>query len=184
MPEGFRFAVKLPRAVTHEARLSGAATLVDRFLGEVRALGDRLGVLLVQLPPSLAFAWQPAAAFFDDLRASHGGPVACEPRHPTWFTGEAESVLRSHEIARVAADPAIVPEAAEPGGWPGLAYRRLHGSPRMYHSAYPPAVLDRLAASLARAPGEAWCIFDNTAAGAAAGQALDLLARVRPNGLS
>ena len=46
VPDRFRFSVKLPRAVTHEARLAGTAALVERFLGEVRSLGDRLGVLL------------------------------------------------------------------------------------------------------------------------------------------
>ena len=184
VPDGFRFAVKLPRMVTHEAALAGTAPLLDRFLAEVGALGDRLGVLLVQLPPSLAFDWQAAAAFFDDLRPRHAGAVACEPRHPSWFTDEADALLGSREIARVAADPAVVPRAADPGGWPGLAYWRLHGSPRMYYSAYPGAELDRVAASLVGVSGERWCIFDNTAGGAAAGQALDLLARLPATGLS
>jgi uncharacterized protein YecE (DUF72 family) len=184
VPDGFRFAVKLPRAVTHEARLSGAEALVSAFLGEVGALDDRLGVVLIQLPPSLPFEWQTAAAFLDDLRARYGGAVACEPRHPTWFEAEAESLFRSREVARVAADPAVVAEAAVPGGWPGLAYWRLHGSPRMYYSAYPAEELDRVAAAVGRVTGEAWCIFDNTASGAAAGQALDLVARFPGIGLS
>jgi len=184
VPEGFRFAVKLPRSVTHESRLAGTVPLVERFLAEVGALGSRLGVLLAQLPPSLDFERQLAARFFDDLRARHAGPVACEPRHPSWFTGEADDLLRSLEIARVAADPAVVPDAATPGGWPGFAYWRLHGSPRMYYSAYNHADLDRLTLAVAAAPGVVWCIFDNTAAGAAAGQALDLMARFREIGLS
>ena len=184
VPDRFRFAVKLPRSVTHESGLSGTAEPIERFLGEVRGLDDRLGVLLVQLPPSLPFEWQRAAGFFDQLRARHPGPVACEPRHPTWFTDEAEALLRSLEVARVAADPAVVPEAARPGGWPGLAYWRLHGSPRMYYSAYLPAELDRVAAAMGGVAGEAWCIFDNTASGAAAGQALDLMARLPETGLS
>jgi uncharacterized protein YecE (DUF72 family) len=163
--------------------LSGTAEPIESFLGEVGALGDRLGVLLAQLPPALPFEWQRAALFFDQLRARHPGPLACEPRHPTWFTDEAEGLLRSLEIARVAADPAVVPAAASPGGWPGLGYWRLHGNPRMYYSTYPPAELDRVAAALGVA-GEAWCIFDNTASGAAAGQALDLMARLPATGLS
>jgi uncharacterized protein YecE (DUF72 family) len=184
VPDGFRFAVKLPRAVTHDARLEGAAALVEGFLGEVRALGDRLGALLVQLPPSLAFDQQPAAAFFDDLRTRYAGPVACEPRHSSWFAEEADALLRSRQVSRVAADPAVVPEGAAPGGWPDLAYWRLHGSPRMYYSDYSPAELDRLAAAVAGVRGDAWCIFDNTASGAAAGQALDLASRLTGNGLS
>jgi uncharacterized protein YecE (DUF72 family) len=184
VPDGFRFAVKLPRTVTHETGLAGTSPQLDRFLAEVRALGNRLGVLLVQLPPSLGFEYEVAAAFFDDLRARHPGQVACEPRHPGWFGEEADALFGSRGIARVAADPPVVPTAAIPGGWPGLAYWRLHGSPRRYYSAYPATELDRVAAALAGVSGEAWCIFDNTASGAAAGQALDLVARFPGTGLS
>ena len=178
VPEPFRFAVKLPKTVTHERRLVGTEEPLDRFLGEVAALGPRLGPLLVQLPPSLAFEASAAAAFFVQLRRRTAGPVACEPRHATWFAPDADRLLAEHEIARVAADPATVPEAAEPGGWPGLAYHRLHGSPRMYRSRYEPPVLAALAARLRRPADarttETWCIFDNTASGAALGNALEI----------
>lgn len=110
--------------------------------------------------------------------------MACEPRHPSWFGGEAEGLLRESRVARVAADPAVVPDARVPGGWTGLSYWRLHGSPRIYHSAYSEGDLMRLADEVAGVEGEAWCIFDNTAAGAATGQALDLVARLAAKGLS
>src|SRR5690349_20087775 len=64
VPEGFRFAVKMPREITHRRRLVGAVELLDRFLDEARALGDKLGPLLVQLPPKLTFAGDVARAFF------------------------------------------------------------------------------------------------------------------------
>jgi uncharacterized protein YecE (DUF72 family) len=184
VPETFRFSVKLPREVTHERRLVGTEPLLDRFLAETGALGSRLGVLLVQLPPSLAFDKAVAAGFFQALRDRHQGRVVCEPRHPSWFGPAAEGLLRAARVARVAADPAVVPEAAEPGGWEEPAYWRLHGGPRVYHSAYSDAALDRLADAISRVAGEAWCIFDNTAGGAAAGQALDLVARLTGNALS
>jgi uncharacterized protein YecE (DUF72 family) len=182
--QDFRFAVKLPRSVTHDARLVGADQLLESFLAEAGALGDRLGVLLVQLAPSLGFDRQSASAFFDLLRRHYAGVVACEPRHPTWFGREAEALFQASRVARVAADPAIVPPARAPGGWTGLAYWRLHGSPKMYYSAYPAEELVRLAGEIAGVEGEAWCIFDNTAGGAAAGQALDLVARLGETGLS
>lgn len=84
-------------------------------------------------------------------------------------------------MARVAADPARVPAAAEPGGWPGLAYYRLHGAPRMYYSSYEPAFIDRIGARLAAhaAAGiTAWCMYDNTALGHATGDALATRASV------
>ena len=179
VPAGFRFAVKLPRAVTHEARLGPAGRpALARFLAEVAALGDRCGPLLAQLPSSLAFDPARTTAFFADLAARTDAAVACEPRHPSWFTGAADALLADPAVARVAADPAVAPAAGAPGGWGGLVYRRLHGSPAIYRSPYPPAALAALATTVA---GEAehapvWCFFDNTADGAAPRDALVLMA--------
>ena len=90
-------------------------------------------------------------------------------------------LLLDHKVARVAADPAVVPRAAEPGGWGGLKYYRLHGSPKVYYSAYLTDDLDALAGRLAEVATSAptWCIFDNTAVGAATADALALLGRLR-----
>lgn len=180
VPDRFRFAVKLPRRITHELRLVGAEAELDRFLGEVASLGDRLGPLLVQLPPSLRFQAEPASRFLAALRERHAGPIVLEPRHPGWFDPEPDRVLRERRVARVAADPARVPAAGEPGGWPGLVYLRLHGSPRIYHAAYGAEYLEALATRLAASAVETWCIFDNTASGAAAPDALALAGRLRP----
>ena len=175
VPEMFRFSVKIPKAITHEARLVGTAALLDAFVGQVSALGPKLGCLLVQLPPSLAFDANIASAFFAALRDRYAGMTVLEPRHPTWFTPGAEQLLVAQQIARVAADPAISPEACEPGGWPGVVYYRLHGSPRVYFSGYDKSYLDRLAETLrghARAGTTTFCIFDNTAFGEATLNAL------------
>ena len=61
---------------------------------------------------------------FDGADPIAKAPAAecCEPRHRSWFTAEAERLLAGFRIAQVAAGPAVVPAAAEPGGWPGLAY--------------------------------------------------------------
>ena len=85
------------------------------------------------------------------------------------------------QIGRVAADPAPVPQAAVPGGWGGIVYYRLHGSPRMYYSAYSDEFLEALVASLflASRSGPAWCIFDNTAVGSATDDALKVMAYLR-----
>lgn len=181
VPPDFRFSVKVPKAVTHGLRLRGAEEALDRFLAEAAGLGSRLGCLLVQLPPSLEFDPAVAAEFFAALGARSAAPVACEPRHRGWFTDEAGALLARAGVARVAADPARVPAAAEPGGAPELVYFRLHGSPRVYYSPYPGEYLDALAGRLARCAAtarEVWCIFDNTAMGAATGNALELLSRL------
>jgi uncharacterized protein YecE (DUF72 family) len=177
VPPAFRFAVKLPRAITHDQRLVATDVLLDVFLDEARGLGERMGPLLVQLPPSLGFDAEHADEFFGMLRERHTGTVGCEPRHESWFTTMAGSLLRRHAIARVAADPARVPAAAEPGGDDRLVYFRLHGSPRMYYSQYERARLAAVANALRQAQmrgADAWCILDNTTLGAATGNALEL----------
>jgi uncharacterized protein YecE (DUF72 family) len=175
VPETFRFAVKVPKAVTHERRLKDVGDLLDRFLSEAGGLGPKLGPLLVQLPPSLSFQAGIADRFLSELRSRVEGGIVCEPRHASWFTPEAEALLDGLRIARVAADPPPIPGADEPGGWRGLSYYRLHGSPKIYYSAYSAEYLAAIAEVLARdaAAGiETWCIFDNTAAFAATGDAL------------
>ena len=166
--------MKLPKTITHGRRLAETEDLLDAFLAEIAGLGAKLGPLLVQLPPSLALDPGVAARFFRQLGERTQAPIACEPRHPSWFTPEADDLLSAVRAARVAADPARVPAAAEPGGWPGLLYHRLHGAPAIYHSAYPEPALAGLAARLAQRLVETWCVFDNTASGAAAGNALAL----------
>ncbi|HLY79694.1 MAG TPA: DUF72 domain-containing protein [Caulobacteraceae bacterium] len=178
-PEGFRFAVKTPRAITHVARLAGCAARLSQFLEEIAPLAEKLGPILVQLPPSLGFDPPTAADFLQVLRTQWSGPVAVEPRHVSWFTPEAAKLLRTHLVAQVAADPACTAAAALPGGDRGLVYRRLHGSPRLYYSAYGPAAIDALARAIAGTPAcETWCVFDNTASGAAASDALALAAQL------
>lgn len=182
VPAGFRFAVKAPKEITHTSRLVGVEERLERFLEEVAGLGDRLGPILVQLPPSLRFDPDVARRFFNALRERFNGSVVCEPRHPSWFTPEAEALVEGFKVARAAADPPPQPLAAEPGGWPGLRYYRLHGSPRMYYSPYSSETLDSLAPRLAKADqagAESWCIFDNTAEGAATANALELMETLR-----
>lgn len=174
VPEHFRFSVKLPRTITHELRLKHYTTELERFAGEVAHLQEKLGCVLVQLPPSLRFEVSVAESFFDDLRGHFQGMLAFEARHPSWFGEAATALLREHHITRVRADP--------PAGQPGphvptteVAYLRLHGSPKIYYSDYSPEFLAALSTELrTQTANGSWCIFDNTASGAALLNALDL----------
>jgi uncharacterized protein YecE (DUF72 family) len=177
VPDGFSFAVKAPKEITHQRRLADCGEQIAAFAAQSAELGDRRGPILVQLPPSLVLDADVAARFFDDLRgAVDGSPIVCEPRNASWFTAEADALLIEHRVTRVAADPARVPEAAKHGGWRGLRYARLHGSPRIYYSSYDAATIARLADEAAADEVETWTIFDNTASGAAAENALAMLA--------
>ena len=183
-PMDFRFSVKLPRTVTHDGRLRRARVPLQRFLAEVAGLGNRLGVLLVQLPPSLACEPRPVRNFFRLLHEeTPHAAVVVEARHASWFTASADRLLAAEHVARAAADPALCAAATRPGGWLGdgsgraVRYYRWHGSPRMYWSAYSQQWLAERAAAIVAAAddqAETWCIFDNTAGGQALSNARTL----------
>ena len=182
VPEAFRFSAKVPKLVTHDLRLVGVKAALEQFIGEVAGLGDRLGVLLVQLPPSFELELRGARAFFRRLTDLSPAAVVCEPRHTTWFTEAADRLFQSCNISRVGADPARVPEAALPRAFGGVLYTRLHGSPRMYYSSYTSEFLQYTAAQLDRETRSrlpTWCIFDNTAYGVATHNAVALRDLIR-----
>ncbi len=176
VPEEFCFSVKVPRTITHDARLECGPDELAAFLKQVSFLGPKLGPLLVQLPPRCVFDGVIAKRFFGLLREQHAGDVVLEARHATWFHPTAEDLLRQFGIAGVAADPACVPVAAEPTGFGQLVYFRLHGSPRRYFSDYSPEFLKAMAARIINLAEGArvWCVFDNTAAGFATSNAFQL----------
>jgi uncharacterized protein YecE (DUF72 family) len=182
VPADFRFSVKIPKAITHERKLLGCEEPLRAFLDQARGLGGRLGCLLVQLPPSLGYAPHESTTFLEMLRHLHPeGGVALEPRHASWFEAEADGLLQELRIARVLADPVRHDAGRAPGGWAPLVYLRLHGAPRTYYSSYEPALLEAIAPRLQQAAAEGrevWCIFDNTASGAATANALQLRERL------
>jgi uncharacterized protein YecE (DUF72 family) len=181
VPDLFRFAVKLPKRITHEKRLADCAADLAAFVDAVTGLGHKLGPLLVQLPPSLQWEESLTRNFFDNLRERHAGAVVCEPRHASWFERAAAAQLRRFRIGRVAADPAPHAAAALPAGFLDVSYFRWHGSPRMYYSAYDAPRLDELACTLRHAEQcaeEVYCIFDNTAENAAMSDAMGVLKRL------
>jgi uncharacterized protein YecE (DUF72 family) len=192
-PGDFRFAVKLPKAITHTAKLRNCGALLQTFLDQATGLNAgpiaKLGPLLIQLPPSLAFDEGLAHEFLTTLRELYSSDIphhnlaALEPRHASWFTPAADRLLRSFDIARVAADPPKgSPAAARPGGAQHLQYFRLHGAPRTYYSDYTDPQLHTLAETLQATPADTlrWVIFDNTALGHATANALQLAQLLPP----
>lgn len=167
VPAHFRFAVKIPREITHEARLRKIRPLFDVFMDEISALEGKLGPLLCQLPPSLRFDAAEAEEAFSAMRLLFSGTLVIEPRHKSWASAPARVLLQKYAIGRVLADPAPV--------WPvsdfceTLEYVRLHGTPQIYYSSYDDADIRRIADQLGE---ESWCVFDNTASGAAIENAL------------
>jgi len=170
-PDGFVFAVKGPRYITHMRRLKDVQTpLANFFASGVFELRDKLGPILWQFPPMLPFKRERFEAFFEQLprdiaaaaaiasRHDHrvDGRTSLEPdakrplrhaveiRHESFRDPAFIALLRRHRIALVVADTA--------GKWPLLedltadfVYVRLHGDKELYASGYTSAALDRWA---------------------------------------
>lgn len=139
------------------------------FIKEVSALDDKLGPLLCQLPPSLEFNAADAERAFTAMRRSFDGIIVIEPRHKSWAAQPAREVLQRHAIDRVLADPAPVWPLSDFGGAP--KYVRLHGAPKIYYSSYDD---DKISAFRKCLASDSWCVFDNTASGAAIENALTM----------
>jgi uncharacterized protein YecE (DUF72 family) len=175
VPKDFRFAVKAPRVFTHDGALHAHADVLDRFAEEITGLGEKLGVVLVQLPPKLEFDAAATRRFLKAMHKRIDVKVVCEPRHPSWSADKADRLLADLSVARVAADPPLWPKGNEPGGDRSLVYFRWHGQPRKYFSDYGRECLATLKKQIAVSGAkEAWAIFDNTAHGHALGNALGL----------
>jgi uncharacterized protein YecE (DUF72 family) len=173
VPEDFKFSVKLPKIITHERRLIDVVEELNYFFADVGSLGTKLGAVLVQLPPNLPFEGERADAFFHALRFRSAVPVFVEPRHATWAGTGVSDLLARHDIRRVYADPQT-PELRRTALANGAQYIRLHGSPKIYYSAYADEQIAQYAKMLQSASKPSWCIFDNTASGAALDDALKL----------
>jgi uncharacterized protein YecE (DUF72 family) len=177
--DDFRFSVKLPKTISHARHSDGLEPEIARFADEVNGLGGKLGIVLIQFPPSLAYEVDRALHLFTIVGDNLPCRLVCEPRHASWFEKDAEAMLDRQGIARVAADPAIVHSAGLPGGWRGIRYHRLHGSPKIYYSNYEPDTLEAMRATLAAEAAvglETWCVLDNSALGFATANALKIRA--------
>ena len=122
-PDGFTVAVKMSRFLTHIKRLREPQEPVARFLSRADALGDKLGPVLLQLPPTMK---ADLGALDETLRQFPPGVrVAVEPRHPTWWTDDCEELLRRHGAALCWADRLGRPVTPlwRTAGW---GYLRLH----------------------------------------------------------
>lgn len=100
-PTRFRFAVKMPRSITHESGLHGTRLEETCFFTEIEGLLPKLAVVLIQLPPGLEFSARTVRTFFHRLPQLPGTHMVCEPRHMSWFSKNVLFLLsgRSTEVA-------------------------------------------------------------------------------------
>ncbi|WP_022894171.1 DUF72 domain-containing protein [Agromyces subbeticus] len=208
-PDGFVFAVKGPRFITHIKRLTGIeAPLANFFASGVLSLGEKLGPVLWQLPPTLAFDAAKLDAFLSALPRTHRDAAALarhrdrrmsgrtayalaaprerpirhavEVRHPSFEAARWRALLERHHVASVTADTA--------GKWPRIdwatadfVYARLHGDTELYTSGYDDDALDRWADWVRShlADGrDAYVYFDNDVKVRAPFDAMGLIERI------
>lgn len=175
VPADFRFSVKASREITHDKRLEDTS-LVKSFIKSIENLGEKLDVILFQLPPGLEFDENVAKSFFSSLRKIYNGNVVVEARHESWFEEPPEELMKEFRISRAAVDPPLFKVDHKPGAWQGFRYLRLHGSPKKYYSRYAEEYIKELSDIINSYSRESdvWCIFDNTAAGEGVLNALEL----------
>lgn len=171
-PGGFVWSLKANRFITHVRRLRDCREPLERFLGSVAVLGEKLGPVLFQLPPSLAFDGRTAMEFFA-LRPE-GALWSIEARHASWTGDEALACLRQAGVAWCISDTA--------GRYPFLeavtapfVYIRLHGSRRLYASCYTEDELRERASRIRGCGCDAYVYFDNDHMGYAPANALLLM---------
>ncbi|MBM2619958.1 DUF72 domain-containing protein [Actinoplanes sp. LDG1-06] len=179
-PDGFLVAVKVSRYLTHVKRLREPAEPVARFLQRAEALGDKLGPVLLQLPPTLRADLD---ALDETLRqfGSHVR-VVVEPRHDSWWTDECRELLERHGAALCWADRRGRPVTPL---WTtaGFGYLRLHEGRAQPWPRYGRAALKSW---LERLSGvrEAFVYFNNDQHGAAVSDADTMSAMARRRGLT
>lgn len=142
-PDGFRFTLKAPRRITHDARLQRCDDLIDAFCSTAATLGPKLGALLFQLPPAFRKDTGVLRAFVERLPA--GTRAAVEFRHPSWFDAEVYDVLRSRNVALCIADSEKLATPVEVTA--DYTYFRLRDE------GYQPNDIARWAATAAALPG-------------------------------
>ena len=123
LPDGFRMTVKAPRGLTHGRRLYGPEQWIDRIVSGLAELGERRGILLVQLPP--AMSRDDARLEYFLARLGSAVPVAVELRHPSWQHDDVYELLAAHSAGYVVMSGAALPcvlRVTAP-----FAYVRLHG---------------------------------------------------------
>jgi len=181
-PPGFVFAVKASKLVTHTLRLAQAEEPWRKFLDHASHLGDKLGPLLLQLPPSLKADLARLEAFLELSRSLGARRLALEFRHASWFTREVDELAARHGAALVIGHSSRYPCAPLATAAPFI-YLRFHGPRELFSSRYSEEELAGWAAHIRSWLAEGrpvYAYFNNDAGGYAIENAQMLLSLVRP----
>jgi len=166
-PDGFAFSAKVPRSITHFAKLAGAETMLEDFYGLLEeGLGDKVGCVLFQLPPQFAYTDERLEKVLQAVKPGFTNVV--EFRHESWWRPDVEKALKDANISfcgvsfpKISNDDAVINTS--------VCYYRFHGVPKLFYSEYDEAFLDKIVAQIKGAEGleKAYLYFNNTASSAA-----------------
>ncbi len=163
-PETFRICPKLSRFITHQKRLADSEESLKKYFELFAPMKNRMGPVLIQLPPGLIFDKILVRDFLNLLREQyHSYRFAIEIRHKSWITDVFFHMLKSYKTAFVIADSgkrfpyyeAITTD---------IAYLRLHGHEQLYASDYSSPDLHRYAGKIIQwmeTTKEVWVFFNN-----------------------
>jgi len=156
-PANFAFAVKVSRFITHIKRLKNTEEAVETFMSRARLLGEKLGPLLYQLPPTMHRDDDRLGSFLGTLPQQMKHVI--EFRHESWIDDRVFEILRKHNVGFCVFDmPSLnCPLVATAD----FAYIRLHGSTGLYYSCYTDEELADWAERLARLTAEEVYIYFN-----------------------
>jgi len=139
-PRGFLFAAKFPREITHERDLVNAKDIAENFVRTMQGLDDRLGPLLLQLPPGFTVEGRDALdSFLRDL--PEGPSYAVEVRHKSWLDSDLPDLLREHGAALTLVDYPGMPRLDEVTA--DFAYIRWLGNRREFPAGHTRSKKDR-----------------------------------------
>jgi uncharacterized protein YecE (DUF72 family) len=181
-PADFTIAVKASRYLTHIKRLVEPDEPVHRLMDRVSALGDKLGPVLLQLPPSLpadrGLLSECLAAFPKDVR------IAVEPRHRSWWTDSIQAILAEHNAALCWADrrSRVITPLWRTADW---GYVRFHEGAAADRPRYGARALAHWAERIAETwpSGAVWAYFNNDPHAAAIRDAVAFAGAIRRCGL-
>lgn len=164
-PERFCFSVKVPRTITHEQKFTGTGKVLNEFYVIAKeGLKEKLGPILFQLPPQLAYSESVLEKMLAQFSLFHENVI--EFRHISWWRKDVMDALQEKSVCFSGVSyPGLISDAV--ANLP-LAYYRFHGVPKLYHSKYAEAFLETVARQLSSSPvKDAYVYFNNTASGAA-----------------
>ncbi len=165
-PEIFSFSVKAPRAITHYKQFNNAEQLTADFYGTIQeGLKDKLGCVLFQMPPKMAYKEEKLEQIITTLDPSFNNVV--EFRNETWWNAEVYSKLARHNITFCGMSHPSLPDDAVQNT--RTVYYRFHGVPHLYRSKYTIEALQKVADEIEKKPGskEAFIYFNNDIDGSA-----------------